>query len=51
MEQKIERTFVKQEVKKNRKNNNKKNKMYGRRTGCQTKFPFMFGERNETMRQ
>ena len=33
MEQKIERTFVKQEVKKNRKNNNKK-KMYGRRTGC-----------------
>ena len=50
MEQKIERTFVKQEEKTYGKNNNKK-KMYGRRTGCQTKFPFMFGERNETMRQ
>ena len=45
MEQKIERTFVKQEEEESRKNNNNK-KMCGKRAGCTERSGYVFYKSN-----
>ena len=45
MEQKIERTFVKQEEEESRKNNNSK-KMRGKRAGCTERSGYVFYKSN-----